>query len=215
MKAVIFGPLGAGKGIHCQRLQRRTEVEHVEMGKILRDNKDTETPYGAPREYMEEGEFVPDELVNDIVERVLTEKESFILDGYPRTLDQAEFLSSIADLSVMVYMHVDDETTIDRLTNRRICESCDESYHPEYKPPATEGICDFCDAELVERNDDDEETIRRRIAIYEERVVPVIEHYRDELEQITIDAERPYEEVWKDFSTAIEPHLQESTTLVG
>lgn len=207
MKAVIFGPLGAGKGIQCKKLQRRRGIPHVETGTILRENAEMETPQGTPREYMNQGDYVPDPVINAIVERTITDMESFVLDGYPRTLSQVEFLSSLTDLSVMIYMHVSEETTIDRLTKRRICSECGESYHEEYKRPQSEGRCDSCEAPLVQREDDEAEIIRKRMEIYEERTVPVIDHYRDCLDIISIDAERPHDVVWEELSMALEPYL--------
>ncbi len=207
MRGVIFGPLGAGKGIQCRKLQRREGVTHVETGTILRENREMETPHGTPKEYIETGKYVPDEVINSIVGQVLPKESSFLLDGYPRTMEQVSHLSSITDLTVMIYMHVSDETSIHRLTNREICSSCGESYHEEYKPPEREGFCDSCEAPLVERIDDTEEVIRDRIEVYKEKTVPVIEHYWERLDVICIDAERPHDVVWEEFSSAIRPYL--------
>ncbi|USZ70012.1 nucleoside monophosphate kinase (plasmid) [Halorussus salilacus] len=207
MKGLIFGPLGAGKGVQCRKLEKQEGVRHVETGTILRENREMETPYGTPADYIEAGDYVPDEVINEVVEQILRDESRFILDGYPRTMSQVSYLSSITDLSVMVYMHVSDETTLNRLKNRQICSSCNESYHEEYKPPAQTGQCDSCAAPLVERSDDDEEIIRHRIEVYKEKTVPVIEHYSDQLDVISIDAERPHDVVWKELSSAIRPYL--------
>lgn len=205
MKSAIYGPLGAGKNVQCKKLERRYGIPHVVTGQILRENAEMETPHGTPKEYMEEGKYVPDEMINSIVEAEISDREHFILDGYPRTMEQVENFSDIADLDVVIHFELSDETTFYRLLDRRICSECGDSFHPEYRPPDTPGECTFCGGELVERDDDREEIIRQRIREYKEKTVPVIEHYSDDV--VTVDAERPHEVVWEDFFDVVREYV--------
>ena len=138
-----------------------------------------ETEHGTPREYMEAGELVPDAVVNEIVVEALAEADGFVLDGYPRNLDQAEFLSERTDLDAVVYLDVSEPELVDRLTGRRVCPDCGASYHVEFNPPAEAGVCDDCGGELVQRDDDAEGTVRERLRVYRENTEPVVEHYRE------------------------------------
>lgn len=125
-----------------------------------------ETEYGTPRSYMDEGELVS--VVNEIVEAELDAADGFVLDGYPRNRDQAEYLESITDLDGVLYLAVDKAVLIDRLTGRRICSNCGANYHVEFNPPAEAGTCNECGSDLYHREDDKEETARERLRVYEE-----------------------------------------------
>ena len=201
---LILGAPGAGKGTQSRRLADEFGVEHVTTGDVLRANKDMETEYGTPREYMDAGELVPDGVVNAIVEKALSEADGYVLDGYPRTLDQAEFLAEITDLDVVLALDVDEDVLVDRLTGRRVCPDCGANYHAEFNPPEEPGVCDECGGALIQREDDTEETVRERIRVYKENTEPVIEFYDDEGDLVRIDGEQTPDEVWADVRETVE-----------
>ncbi|NHN47204.1 adenylate kinase [Halostella sp. JP-L12] len=206
---LILGAPGAGKGTQSSNIADEFGVEHVTTGDALRANKDMDighmdTEYDTPRAYMDAGELVPDEVVNEIVKTALQEADGYVLDGYPRNLSQAEYLDGITDLDVVLYLDVDKDELVDRLTGRRVCDECGANYHVEFNPPEEEGVCDECGGELIQRDDDTEETVRERINVYEENTEPVIEHYDEEGELARIDGEQTPDEVWDDVRETIE-----------
>jgi adenylate kinase len=203
LRLVILGAPGAGKGTQCERLVNEFDLAHVTTGDALRANKDMETEYGTPRSFMDEGELVPDPVVNEIVEAELTAADGFVLDGYPRNHDQAEYLDSITDLDGVLYLAVDEDVLVDRLTGRRVCSDCGANYHVEFNPPAETGTCDECGGDLYHREDDQEETARERIRVYQENTQPLIEFYRNRGELIEIDGEQSIEAVWEDVKDAV------------
>ncbi|WP_135535850.1 adenylate kinase [Halostella pelagica] len=206
---LILGAPGAGKGTQSSNIVEVFGVEHVTTGDALRANKDMDishldTEYDTPRAYMDAGELVPDEVVNEIVKTALDEADGYVLDGYPRNLAQAEYLDEITDLDVVLYLDVDKDELVDRLTGRRVCDECGANYHVEFNPPAEEGVCDECGGELIQRDDDTEETVRERINVYEENTEPVIEHFEEEGELARIDGEQTPDEVWDDVRDTVE-----------
>jgi adenylate kinase len=200
---LLLGPPGAGKGTQSARLADRFELEHVTTGDALRANKDMETDFGAPREYMEAGELVPDPVVNEIVRVALEAADGFVLDGYPRNLEQAEYLDDITDLDVVAVLEVPRDELVDRLTGRRVCSACGRNYHVEYDPPETPGTCDACGGELVQREDDQEDVVRERLRVYEENTAPVVEHYDEHGSLVRIDGNRPPDAVGADLEAAV------------
>ncbi len=203
-RILLLGPPGAGKGTQSERLAERYGVEHVTTGAALRANRDMETEYGTPREFMEAGELVPDPVVDEIVDAALSSADGFVLDGYPRNLDQAETLSGMTDLDAVILLEVDREELVGRLTGRRVCPECEANYHVEFSPPATEGVCDECGADLIQREDDGEETVRERLRVYEENTAPVVERYREAGRLVTVDGEGSPEEVFDRLVAAID-----------
>ena len=206
---LILGAPGAGKGTQSSNIADEFGVEHVTTGDALRANKDMDishmdTEYDTPRAYMDAGELVPDEVVNEIVKTALAEADGYVLDGYPRNLSQAEYLDGITDLDVVLYLDVDKSELVGRLTGRRVCDECGANYHVEFNPPEEEGVCDECGGDLTQRDDDTEETVRERITVYEENTEPVIEHYEEEGDLVRIDGEQTPDEVWADVRDAIE-----------
>jgi adenylate kinase len=193
---LLLGPPGAGKGTQSKRLADEFGLEHVTTGDALRANKHMETEYGTPADYMDAGELVPDGLVNEIVNEALSAAEGYVLDGYPRNLDQAEYLSEITDLDAVLYFEVSESELVDRLTGRRVCEDCGANYHVEFDQPETEGVCDDCGGDLYQRDDDTEETVKERLRVYEENTAPVVQHYREEGVLVEVDGEGTPDEVF-------------------
>jgi len=204
LHVLLLGAPGAGKGTQSKRLADEFDLEHVTTGDALRANKDMETEHGTPREYMEAGELVPDPVVNEIVAEALKTADGYVLDGYPRNLEQAEYLSEITDLDAVLYLDVDEEELVDRLTGRRVCSECGTNYHVEFSPPEEEGVCDECGGELVQRDDDTEETVRERLRVYRENTEPVVAHYRERDELVEVDGEGTPDEVFDEIVEALE-----------
>jgi adenylate kinase len=199
-KILLLGAPGAGKGTQSSNITDHYDVEHVTTGDALRANKDMETEHGTPREYMDAGELVPDPVVNEIVEAALGDADGFVLDGYPRNLSQAEYLSDIADLDLVALLDVSKEELVDRLTGRRMDPETGDIYHTEFNMPDEEEVRD----RLVQRDDDTEETVRERLRVFEENTQPVIDHYEETGDLVRIDGEQTPDEVWSDLKAEIE-----------
>lgn len=204
MRLVLLGPPGAGKGTQGSLLGERYDIPQISTGDILRDHVQRGTKLGIEaRSYMDRGEYVPDAVVVSMVMDRLAEPDSekgFILDGFPRTVAQAEALERALDdtgrpLTAVLKFSIGGEVAVRRLLGRATCASCGRTYHVEFKPPAQEGICDVCGGRLERRVDDDELTIRRRIAVYREQASPLEMFYveRDLLYQV--DAEGTPDEI--------------------
>ncbi len=203
-KILLVGAPGAGKGTQSENVAEAFDVDHVTTGDALRANKDVETPYGTPREYMDAGELVPDEVVNEIVKEALTGIDGFVLDGYPRNLSQAEYLGEITSLDAVIYLDVSEEELLTRLTGRRVCADCGANFHLTYAPPEEDGVCDDCGGSLYQREDDTEDVAKERIRVYRENTEPVIQFYDDRGDLVRIDGERAPEAVWEDLRETID-----------
>ncbi|ELZ96118.1 adenylate kinase [Haloferax mucosum ATCC BAA-1512] len=203
-RILLLGAPGAGKGTQSKRLAETYDIEHVTTGDALRANKDMETEFGTPRSFMEKGELVPDAVVNEIVEAALEDADGYVLDGYPRNLSQAEYLSEIADLDAVLYLTVAESELVERLTGRRVCDDCGTNFHVKFNQPEEEGVCDDCGGDLIQRDDDTEETVRERLSVFEENTEPVIEHYRDEGVLVEVDGEQTPDEVFDDIADTLD-----------
>lgn len=206
----MFGPPGGGKGTYSSRISDEYEIPHVATGDIFRREVDEGSELGEKvKDYLDRGELVPDEVVIQVVEKRLSEpdcQDGFVLDGYPRTLDQAEALDEIVDIDLVINLDVSEEVIINRLSSRRICRDCGEIYNLESIPPEEEGICDECGGELYQREDDKPGVIRNRLGEYEERSRPLIDYYRDEglVEDVVAHEERPIDEMMETIYSKIE-----------
>ena len=184
MKLTIMGPPGGGKGTQAEILSEKLSIPHISTGAIIRSAIREKTQLGIVAEdYIAKGQLVPDELVIDMVSERLKEKDcenGYILDGFPRTLPQAEAMDKIGiELDYALNLLVDDEVIVKRLGGRRECKKCAAPYHVEFNPPEKEGVCDKCGGELIMRADDVPETIRQRLSVYHEQTEPLIGFYEE------------------------------------
>ncbi len=202
---LIIGPPGAGKGTQSSNIASEYGVKHITTGDALRANKDMDisdmnTEHDTPRAYMEAGDLVPDAVVNAIVDEALTSAEGYVLDGYPRNLDQAEELEGMTELDVILSLAVSREELIDRLTGRRVDPETGENYHVEFNMPEDEEVRE----RLVQRDDDSRESVENRLDVFEEETAPVIEYYEDRDDFVEIDGEQHPDGVWEDIQVAID-----------
>ena len=207
-RVVLLGPPGAGKGTQAAMISEKYHVQHISTGDIFRANIKEGTPLGKKAsEYMDKGLLVPDELVCDLVEdRIQHEdcKEGYLLDGFPRTVFQAEhfdkFLSERGEkLDVVLDIEVPSEVILPRMAGRRVCRGCGATYHITNNPPKKEGVCDACGGELYQRVDDAEETVKNRLKVYADQTSPLIDYYTRKGTNKVVDGTKAPSEVFKDI----------------
>ena len=181
MNIIFLGPPGAGKGTQAQRVCDALKIPQISTGDILRRAIKEQTPTGLEaKSYIDAGKLVPDEVVIAIVrERLAMEdcQNGYILDGFPRTVPQAEALSQFANIDAVVDLDVADEVLVNRLSGRRVCLACGATYHLEYKKPSVDGVCDKCGDTLVQRKDDMPETVIGRLQVYHDQTEPLKSYY--------------------------------------
>lgn len=189
MNIIMLGAPGAGKGTFSAYLEEKYQIPHISTGDIFRENIKNNTELGAKaKTYMDKGELVPDELVVSlVVDRLAADdcKKGFILDGFPRTMAQAEALTEAlkdADSGIDCAINIEapDDFIVERMAGRRVCPKCGASYHLVNVPPKAEGICDVCGAELIQRDDDAPETVANRLNVYHEQTQPLIDYYAEQ-----------------------------------
>lgn len=183
MKAIIFGPPGSGKGTYASRLRAKLGVDVIAMGDIFREIMKEDSPLGKKvKQYVEKGLLVPDDVVIEVLKQRLAKsssKKGFILDGFPRTLEQANALDKIVAIDVVIKLTVPDSIIIERLSTRWICKNCGEVYNIRYLKPKVEGLCDRCGGQLYQRPDDTAKVIKERIQVYERQTQPILQHYKE------------------------------------
>ncbi|RAO99334.1 adenylate kinase [Petrotoga sp. 9PW.55.5.1] len=205
MKLLFFGPPGAGKGTQAKMVAEEFDVEHISTGDILREAVSKGTELGKKaKAIMDRGDLVPDEIMNGLVKEKLIELDSFILDGYPRTLEQALFLDRTLkelnkEIDAAVLIDVSEEEVVKRISNRRVCPKCGKVYNLITLKPKEDEKCDVCGTKIVQRDDDKEEVVRGRYKVYKANTEPVIEYYRKNNKIITVNGAQDVEEVTKEL----------------
>ena len=208
MKIIMLGAPGAGKGTQAKKIADLCNISHISTGDIFRANIKQGTELGKKaKTYMDAGDLVPDELVCDlVVDRIQQDDctKGFILDGFPRTIPQAEALTNALNaieqkMEYALNIDVPDENIIHRMAGRRACVGCGATYHVEFNPTKKEGICDVCGEELILRDDDKPETVKNRLNVYHEQTKPLIEYYNKENITHTIDGTQTMDEVFNDI----------------
>ncbi|MEM3445520.1 MAG: adenylate kinase [Thermoplasmata archaeon] len=203
MNLIMLGAPGAGKGTQAQKLAAHLKIPQISTGDMLRQALAEGTPLGMEaRKYMEAGKLVPDAVVVGIVKERLSREDcrnGFILDGFPRTLEQAKALDGIAKIDYVINIDVPEEILVERITGRRSCRKCGAVYHVKYNPPKTPGQCDVCGGELYQREDDREETVRKRLETYRNQTKVLIEYYGAQNKLLSIDGNREIEAIFKEI----------------
>lgn len=194
MNMIFFGAPGAGKGTQAEVVCKELNIPAISTGNMLREAVKNGTPAGlAAKECMDRGDLVPDEIVIGILKDRIAQddaKNGFILDGFPRTVLQAEALDKMGvQIDKVVEINVPDEKITARMSGRRVCEGCGNSYHIEYKPTKAEGICDACGAKVVQRIDDKPETVKARLATYHEKTAPLKDYYAAKGKLVTVEGQ--------------------------
>ena len=212
MNIILLGPPGAGKGTQAKKISETFSLPHISTGDMLRENISNNTPLGLKaKSYMSRGELVPDELLITIIKDRLSRSDcsrGFLLDGYPRTIPQADALQMILTessqkLDIVLNIDVDDEELIKRLSGRRMC-SCGTSYHVMFNPPEKEGFCDACNGNLYQREDDKAEAIRNRLVVYKKQTQPLITYYTKKNILQRIDGSKDISEIFEDIKKVLE-----------
>ena len=212
MRLILLGPPNAGKGTQAQSLAETYQIPQISTGDIFRANIRQGTPLGKKaKNYLDQGQLVPDELVVEIVKDRLQQPDcqpGFLLDGFPRTVFQAEALETFLiehelTLDRVINIHVSRDVLIERAVGRRVCQKCGATYHVKFKPPAVDSICDVCGGDVIQRKDDQRETAEKRIQVYEDETAPLIDYYSEKKLLVTIDGEQPIEQVTESIMQAL------------
>ncbi len=213
MKIIMLGAPGAGKGTQAKRIADKWKLPHISTGDIFRANIKNGTELGMEaKKYMDKGALVPDELtVKILLDRVSAKdcEDGYVLDGFPRTIPQAEVLDKALEelgdsIDYAINVDVPDDSIISRMSGRRACVSCGATYHVEFAPTKTEGICDRCGKELILREDDKPETVKKRLMVYHEQTQPLIDYYAGKNILKSVDGTKDMEEVFKDITSILE-----------
>jgi adenylate kinase len=213
MRLILLGPPGAGKGTQASAIVKKYSIPHISTGDIFRSNIKMGTELGkGAKKYMDKGLLVPDDLVIAIVKDRLTEddcKEGFLLDGFPRTVNQGEALDrELSQMSVkldkVINIDVGKEVLIERAIGRRICKDCGATYHIKFNPSKKEGVCDICGGQLLQRDDDTKETVEKRIEVYLKQTKPLIDYYTGKGLILNVDGAKPIDLLFEEIVEALQ-----------
>lgn len=208
LSIILMGPPGAGKGTNAKRIANEYKIPHISTGDMFREAIKNKTPLGElASSYINKGLLVPDEVtINMVKDRLTWEdcKNGYLLDGFPRTVAQAEALEAFLNsrdekIDTALLIDVPMEFILERMTGRRVCGSCGASYHVKFNPTKVEGICDVCGSEVVQRKDDREDTVRERLDVYERQTQPLIDFYKEKNLLSTVDGTKAINEVFNDI----------------
>lgn len=212
MNIIIMGLPGAGKGTQAAKIIKKHSIPHISTGDMFRLAIKNETDLGRQaKAFMDQGELVPDEVTVGIVKERLSQsdvKNGFLLDGFPRTVEQAEALNNImteldSKIDQTIYVEVPEEELMNRLTGRRICETCGATYHLVFNPPKTEGICDLDGGKLYQREDDNPETVQNRLEVNIKQTAPLLDFYKGLGVLATVDGSKDIEEVFEEVDAIL------------
>lgn len=212
LQIILLGPPGAGKGTQSKTLAEKLKLPHISTGDILRKNVAGDTELGRQAKgIMEKGALVPDELVTIMLMERIDEsdtKNGFILDGYPRNINQAETLDNLLKkrnikINFVVYLDTSEPVIIQRLSGRLVCSKCNANFHKKNMPPKKEMVCDYCNASLYQRSDDKEDTIKNRLKVYQEEIFPLIGYYEEKKKLYRISADEGTEIVLDKILTLV------------
>ena len=212
MRLILLGPPGAGKGTQASSIVAEYGITHISTGDIFRHNIKNETELGKKvKSYLDKGQLVPDELTIDLVWDRLSKddcKKGFLLDGFPRTINQAEALQKGLEerglkLDRVINIDVDKNILVKRLSGRRVCKNCGETYHIDNKPTLKDGVCDKCSGEVIQRADDNEKTVLDRIEVYEKQTFPLIDFYKNLGLILTVDGTLSIEDVFSQIKESL------------
>ena len=213
MFIILMGPPGAGKGTQAEKLTKEFALIHVSTGDIFRNAVKEGTEMGKKaKEYMDKGELVPDEIVLGIVKERLSKpdcKAGVLLDGFPRTIEQAEALDEVLEdlkmnIDAVINIDVSEEELIARLTGRRVCRNCGATYHIKFNPPKVRNICDHCSGELYQRSDDTIDTVKERLNIYNKQTLPMVDYYERKGMYKSADGSREIDQVFADIAAYLQ-----------
>lgn len=208
MKIIMLGAPGAGKGTQAKKIAAKYQIPHISTGDIFRANIKNGTELGKKaKTYMDQGLLVPDELVVDLVVDRVGQADcsnGYVLDGFPRTIPQAESLDAALEklgskVDYAINVEVPDENIVRRMSGRRACVACGATYHIVHIPTKVEGICDRCGSELILRDDDKPETVKKRLAVYHEQTQPLIDYYNDKKVLVEVDGTKDMNDVFTDI----------------
>ena len=213
MLIILLGPPGAGKGTQAERIVKERQLAYIATGDILRSAVKAETALGRKaKQFMDQGQLVPDELVVEIVKERLLDPDcakGALLDGFPRTVSQAAFLEQVLPtvgfgIDRVLSVEVDEKELIERLTGRRVCSDCGASYHLKFKPPQVRNVCDQCGGDLFQRDDDTLETVEERLEVYKKQTEPLVKFYQDKKLLDRINGNLDIDQVYKQIEEIIE-----------
>ncbi|MDZ7798074.1 MAG: nucleoside monophosphate kinase [Patescibacteria group bacterium] len=202
-KIIVLGPQGSGKDTQSEKLSKELKIPFFGMGDIFRQELKNKTKIGKKvADLINKGQLVPDKIALELLKKRLAKKKAqkgFILNGFPRNINQAKMLEKVVIIDLVMEIYISDKEGIHRLSGRRVCPVCGATFHIKYKPPKEENICDYCGAELIVREDDKEQAIKKRLKIYHQRTEPVFDYYRQKGLYLKINGEQTINNVFKEI----------------